>query len=160
MLIAVRFSEIIDQASDLLQRKGRVSYRALKREFELDDDTLEDLKEELVRVLEVAADKDGEMLVWSGDGAAALSTPTSSVQNKTPTPSSYTPQHLADRILAELQDKGEAGLSRAQMFKLFHNHATNAQLDAALEDIGRKHSMERVKVPTGGRPREIIRLVR
>ena len=32
------FDEILAQALDLLQHQGRVSYRALKRRFALDDD--------------------------------------------------------------------------------------------------------------------------
>ncbi len=64
----MKFSEIIDQASDLLQRKGRMSYRALKREFDLDDDALEDLKEELIEARRIAVDENGRILVWNGDG--------------------------------------------------------------------------------------------
>ena len=63
----MKFSEIIDQASALLKRTGRLSYRALKREFELDDAALEDLKDELIEIQELAADKYGKMLVWTGD---------------------------------------------------------------------------------------------
>ena len=33
---------------DLLQREQRLSYRVLKRRFALDDDDLEDLKEDLI----------------------------------------------------------------------------------------------------------------
>lgn len=44
----MKFSEIIDQASALLQRKGRLTYRALKLEFALDDEQLDVLKEELI----------------------------------------------------------------------------------------------------------------
>jgi hypothetical protein len=36
-----------------------VSYRALKRRFALDDDSLEDLKEELIHAQRVATDEDG-----------------------------------------------------------------------------------------------------
>ena len=43
----MKFSELVAQVLALLQRQGRVSYRALKREFDLDDDFLADLKEEL-----------------------------------------------------------------------------------------------------------------
>ena len=43
----MQFSEIVDQASERLQRPGRVSYRALTRDFDLDTDALEDLKDEL-----------------------------------------------------------------------------------------------------------------
>ena len=51
----MKFSEIVDQATALLQRKGRVSYRALKMEFGLDDDQLDALKEELIDIEELAA---------------------------------------------------------------------------------------------------------
>ena len=39
------FSEIVDQVDTLLQQRGRLTYRALKREFELDEEQLEALKE-------------------------------------------------------------------------------------------------------------------
>jgi hypothetical protein len=42
------FEEILDQAVAMLQRRGRVAYRTLKRQFTLDDDALEDLKTESV----------------------------------------------------------------------------------------------------------------
>ena len=60
------FEEILDQTIALLQRRGRVSYRALKLQFQLDDEYLETLKEELIDVHEVAVDQDGRMLVWTG----------------------------------------------------------------------------------------------
>src|SRR6516165_668744 len=60
------FEELLDQASDLLQRRGRVTYRALKRQFQLDDDVLEDLKEELMYGQRLAVDEDGRVLVWTG----------------------------------------------------------------------------------------------
>jgi hypothetical protein len=37
----VTFKEILAQAVEGLQQDGRVSYRALKRQFDLDDDYLE-----------------------------------------------------------------------------------------------------------------------
>jgi len=51
-----------------LQREGRVSYRALRLEFDLNDDVLDALKEELITVKELAIEKDGKMLVWVGPG--------------------------------------------------------------------------------------------
>ena len=45
-----------------------MSYRTLKIEFDLSDDHLDALKEELIEVKELAIDKDGKMLVWAGDG--------------------------------------------------------------------------------------------
>jgi hypothetical protein len=67
------FDELITQAVELLQREGRVSYRALKRRFALDDEYLEDLKAELVDAKRLAIDEDGKVLVWAGDAAVASS---------------------------------------------------------------------------------------
>jgi class 3 adenylate cyclase/tetratricopeptide (TPR) repeat protein len=60
------FEEILDGAIALLQRRGRVTYRALKRQFDLDDDYLEDLKVELIQGQRLAVDEDGAVLVWTG----------------------------------------------------------------------------------------------
>jgi class 3 adenylate cyclase len=64
------FEELLDQAIDLLQRRGRVTYRTLKRQFQLDDDVLEDLKEELIYGQRLAVDEDGRVLVWTGGANA------------------------------------------------------------------------------------------
>jgi class 3 adenylate cyclase len=61
------FEEILDQVLDMLRRRGRVSYRALKRQFNLDDDYLEDLKEELSYANHPVRDEDGRGLLWTGD---------------------------------------------------------------------------------------------
>ena len=47
----MKFSEVVAQTLAWLQRDGRVSYRALKREFDLDDEFLEDVKAELIEAL-------------------------------------------------------------------------------------------------------------
>ena len=60
------FYEMLEQVVALLQRHGRLSYRALKVEFELDDDRLDLLKAELIDIQHVARDQDGRMLVWTG----------------------------------------------------------------------------------------------
>jgi hypothetical protein len=62
----MKFSEIVDQAVEFLRRRERVTYRALKREFDLDDESLEDLKAELIDAQRVAVDEDGKVLVWVG----------------------------------------------------------------------------------------------
>src|SRR5262245_11581875 len=65
------FEELLDQAIALLQRRGRVTYRTLKRQFQLDDDVLEDLKEELIYGQRLAVDEDGRVLVWAGGVSAS-----------------------------------------------------------------------------------------
>jgi class 3 adenylate cyclase len=69
------FEEVLNQAIAMLQRQGRVSYRALKRQFGLDDDYLADLTAEIIEVHQVAVDQDGTMLVWNGNASAASPTP-------------------------------------------------------------------------------------
>lgn len=59
------FYEVVQQARDLIQRNGRVSLRGLKREFDLDDEALEELVEELVDIQQVAA-REGKALAWIG----------------------------------------------------------------------------------------------
>jgi predicted ATPase/class 3 adenylate cyclase len=61
------FYEVVDQIVDLLRRRGRVTYRALKREFQVDDAFLEDLKAELITAQRLAIDEQGEVLVWAGE---------------------------------------------------------------------------------------------
>jgi hypothetical protein len=60
------FEEIMDHTRGMLQRRGRVSYHALKRQFDLDDAYLDDLKTEIIEVLRLAADQGNTMLVWTG----------------------------------------------------------------------------------------------
>src|SRR5215470_11748574 len=62
----VTFEELLDQAIDMLRRRGRVTYRALKMQFQLDDDTLDVLKDELLYGQQLAVDEAGRVLVWVG----------------------------------------------------------------------------------------------
>ena len=55
----------------MLQRRGRVTYRLLKRQFMLDDEALEDLKLELIAGQQLAVDEEGTVLVWTGVPPAA-----------------------------------------------------------------------------------------
>ncbi len=71
------FEEIVDQAIDMVRRRGRVTYRMLKRLFDLDDEALEDLKIELIKGQQLAVDEDDEVLVWAGDTESAPSPPVS-----------------------------------------------------------------------------------
>jgi class 3 adenylate cyclase len=61
------FYAVLAQVSELLQREGRVSYRALKVQFSLDDDQLEALKDEPIEAKRLAMDERGRVLVWVGE---------------------------------------------------------------------------------------------
>ena len=136
----MKFSEVVAQTLAWLQRDGRVSYRALQREFGVDDAFLTDLKAEIIEVHEVAVDKDGKMLVWVGKSSLESSVqsleservqgPKSKVQSpkdqplapSTQPPVSYTPPHLAERIRAEqatLEARGVTDGERKTITALF-----------------------------------------
>jgi TOMM system kinase/cyclase fusion protein len=68
------FDDILAQVMTLLQRQGRVSYRALKMRFDLDDEYLDVLKEELIDAQRIALDEDGRILVWIGDPKGTVET--------------------------------------------------------------------------------------
>ena len=106
------FEEIVDQALAMLQRRGRVAYRTLKRQFTLDEDALEDLKAELIDAQRVAADEDGNVLVWTGS-AASPPTPAAAPERA---PRTYTPPYLAEKILTS---RGALEGERKQVTVLF-----------------------------------------
>src|SRR5262245_28325318 len=76
--------EVLNQALAMLQRQGRVSYRALKRQFGLDDEYLEDLKAEIIEIHQLAVDQDGTMLVWAGDAGVTPEPVPRAIQRATP----------------------------------------------------------------------------
>jgi class 3 adenylate cyclase len=68
------FTALRTQVIELLQREQRLSYRALKRQFALDDEDLEALKDELLYAKRLAVDEDGRVLVWMGGTSSAPTT--------------------------------------------------------------------------------------
>src|SRR5215475_4570337 len=96
------FDEILTQVLDLLQRDKRVSYRALKVRFQLNDDLLETVKDELIYAKKLAVDEENRVLVWAGIVEApsqpppSISVPlaqeTASVQPASPFMPSPTPE--------------------------------------------------------------------
>jgi class 3 adenylate cyclase/predicted ATPase len=83
----VTFDELLAQVQELLRQEKRVSYRGLKRRFALDDEYLEDLKEELIGAKQLATDEDGRFLVWAGNRSLESSVQSleSERQGRTPT---------------------------------------------------------------------------
>ena len=59
------FNDVLSQTLAMLQQHGRVSYRALKRQFALDDDYLADLTEAILFAHPQVVDEGGRGLVWT-----------------------------------------------------------------------------------------------
>jgi hypothetical protein len=125
------FYEVLDQVLALLQSRGRVTYRALMRQFNLDNDFLEDLKAEIVKAQRLAVDEAGEVLVWVGSPAATAPRPrvTPVAEAHERTPISYTPRHLAEKIL---HSKAALEGERKQVTVLFCDLANSTGLAEAL----------------------------
>jgi class 3 adenylate cyclase/tetratricopeptide (TPR) repeat protein len=120
------FEEIVDQALAMLQRRGRVAYRTLKRQFNLEEDALEDLKAELIDAQRIAADEDGNVLVWTG-GTASLPTPAAAPERA---PRTYTPPYLAEKILTS---RGALEGERKQVTVLFADLKGSTELIEGLD---------------------------
>jgi hypothetical protein len=86
------FDEVLAQVVELLRRQGRVSYRSLKLRFNLDDDYIEGLKEELIYAQQLASDEDGRVLVWKGQpGQTEQKSAISPQETPVQRPIAYTP---------------------------------------------------------------------
>jgi hypothetical protein len=58
---------VLQEIIDLLRRRGRVTYRGLKRQFNLSEEALAGIKHELIKRRRAALDEEGEVLVWRGN---------------------------------------------------------------------------------------------
>jgi class 3 adenylate cyclase/tetratricopeptide (TPR) repeat protein len=131
------FVAIVDQVIALLRQRGRVAYRTLKRQFELDDEAIEDLKIELINSQRLATDEQGTVLVWTGEAgafpaSAAAPAPTSA-------PLGYTPPYLAEKILTSRSAmEGE----RKQVTVLFADLKGSTELIRDLDPEAAQHLLD------------------
>ena len=93
------FVAVVDQVIVLLRQRGRMTYRTLQRQFQLDDDALHDLTEELLYAHPEVRDDAGRGLVWTGDVGPAPATTAAPVAPPGQAPLAYTPPYLAEKIL-------------------------------------------------------------
>src|SRR5262252_8145256 len=102
------FYAMLDQVIELLRSRGRVTYGALKLQFGLDNEQLEVLKDEIISAQRLAVDEDNRVLVWVGQQPAATAPPPvpetpalafAPAPDSEREPLSYTPKHLAEKIL-------------------------------------------------------------
>src|SRR5262245_37045638 len=122
----MEFYDTLDQVMHLLRSRGRVSYRALRLQFHLDDDHLEALKDELIKAQRLAVDEDGAVLVWAGEPAPTP--PPAATQAQAPPVA--IPAHLGEKIRAARADlEGE----RKQVTVLFADLKDSTRLIEGLD---------------------------
>jgi class 3 adenylate cyclase len=135
------FEEILDHAIAMLQRRGRLTYSTLKRQFQLDDAALEDLKNELIEGQRLAVDERGNVLVWTGAEVAAPHPTTPSASSQDRLPLAYTPQHLAEKVLhSRSAMEGE----RKQVTVLFADLKSSMELLADRDPEEARHILDPV----------------
>ena len=134
---------VIDQVVALLQQRGRLTYRALQYQFNLDAAGLEALKEELIEGQQVARDEGGKVLVWQGGRGATAQTDNTPAPS--PAPASYTPAHLAERIRAEqaaLEARGAIDGERKTITALFADIQDSTALIEDLDPEAARHIID------------------
>jgi Adenylate and Guanylate cyclase catalytic domain len=94
------FEEMLDHAMAMLQRRGRVTYRTLQRQFQLDDAALDDLKAQLLYAHPQVVDDAGRGLIWTGASVSdpALGAVSTGVSPRPPL--ADTPQPHDESLLA------------------------------------------------------------
>jgi class 3 adenylate cyclase len=95
----VDFVALVDQVIYLLRQRGRVTYRTLQRQFQLDADALTDLLGELRYAHRDAIREDEQGIVWTDDARLTPPATATPAEQAARTPLTYTPSYLAEKIL-------------------------------------------------------------
>ncbi len=104
----MKLLDIVREVRHYLEENDRVGLRMLRRQYELDDDALAEIIEELVEVQRIARCEENVLLFVAPTAVAAIP--------PTRDPRAYTPKHLADKIL---QSKSALEGERKQVTVLF-----------------------------------------
>src|SRR5262249_44409944 len=119
---------ILVQVIDWLQQDKRITYRALKRQFDLDDEYLEDLKAELIQAKQLAIDEEGVVLVWAR--ASAISEPTAPPAQPTQQPAT---QGQPSPQIAPLPTAPPPEAERRQLTVMFCDLVDSTKLSSQLD---------------------------
>jgi class 3 adenylate cyclase len=126
----MEFYDILDHIVALLQRRGRVTYNALKLQFHLDDDQLAVLKDELLYVYPQVVDDAGRGLRWTSDTTTPQAQAPPAPRNA-PHPigqADHPPQDAAPRSTAHPPEA-----ERRQLTVLFCDLADSTRLSGQLD---------------------------
>jgi class 3 adenylate cyclase/predicted ATPase len=119
------FYAVLERVLDLLQQHKRVTYRALQRQFDLDEAYLEDLKAEIIEARQLAVDEGGRVLVWTG------AAPASALPQAAPQPS--TPQAPPSHDAPSPTSEGTSEAERRQLTVLFGDLVDSTALARQLD---------------------------
>jgi hypothetical protein len=109
----MNFALVLKEVLWCLVTEGPISYRRIQRSFGLDDDALDDLRRELIGIKRLAADVDGELLVWAPEGRSARTEVDAGPPQKLP------PLRLAERSISRVADRDLPGAERRHLTVMF-----------------------------------------
>jgi class 3 adenylate cyclase len=129
------FEEILDHALVMLQRRGRVTYGTLKRQFSLDDAALEDLKQALLYEYAQMVDDPSRGLIWRDETTSNETTSTAQLVPPASHPALQWAIQEAPAIRAEpsLTDPGSLDAERRQLTVMFCDLVSSMTLAARLD---------------------------
>jgi class 3 adenylate cyclase/predicted ATPase len=141
------FDDILTQVLALLQQEKRVSYRALKLRFDINDDYIEGIKDELIYAKKVAADEEDRVLVWAGIAeapsqppqpiSALLTQEIASVQPTSPLGTSRTPEAERRQLTVMFCDLVDSTKLSSQLDPEEYREVVRAYQSACTEVIQR-----------------------
>jgi class 3 adenylate cyclase/predicted ATPase len=123
------FYAVVAQVIELLQSRGRVPYRALKLQLQIDDETIEALKDELIYAQRVAVDEESRVLVWTeSHGGTPFPAPTPS-----PSGPSHILRDLPTEVIPQAAEARMPDAERRQLTVLFCDLVGSTQLSGQLD---------------------------
>src|SRR5881398_3229454 len=124
------FEEILAQVFELLQREKRVSYRALKLRFDINDDYIEGIKDELIYAKKLAVDEENRVLVWTGNVEGTIETLSQPDKTIQPPPSQDTPSvQPASPVMTSRTPEAERRQLTVMFCDLVDSTTLSSQLD-------------------------------
>ena len=123
------FEEILDQAIAMLQRRGRLTYSTLQRQFQLDDAALAALKDELLYSQPHVVDDVGRGLVWAG----ATGTPSDLTPSPVPPLSAESSQGQTVQAVPPPGAPRSADAERRQLTVMFIDIVESTALSSQLD---------------------------
>jgi class 3 adenylate cyclase len=125
------FYEVVDQVVKLLQQRGRLTYRSLKVQFQLDDATCEALKDELLFSHPVV-DHEGRGMIWTGAAEAQpapVSASPSALTSQRPPGEAESPPQVAPLSIEHRLPEAE----RRQLTVMFCDLVDSTKLSSQLD---------------------------
>src|SRR5712691_12252068 len=93
------FVAVVDQVIALLRQRGRVTYRTLQRQFQLDENALADLLAELRYACRDEILEEEQGVMWAGSARPTPPATVTPTEQAARVPLTYTPSYLAEKIL-------------------------------------------------------------